>query len=104
MERLSGLLLAYLKARNKWREAAKKLQVGELVLVGDAENISDRGKYRVDKTLEIFPQMHRGKPIVRRVKVVVTVYNLKSGTYKVDHIFRDISRNAPVGGQNDHSS
>ena len=35
--------LPTLRGRNKWREAAKNLQVDELFLVGDAENISDGG-------------------------------------------------------------
>ena len=82
--------LPILQGRNEWREAAKNLQVGELVLVGDTENISDRGKYPVGRIAKIFPQMHHGKPFVRRAKVAVTVYDLESGTYRVDHIFRDI--------------
>ena len=46
--------------------------------------------------------MQHGKPIVRRAKVAATVYNLESGTY--DHTFRDKSRIALVGDQNDHSN
>ena len=33
-----------LQGKNIWREPAKNLKVGELLLVGDAENISDREK------------------------------------------------------------
>ena len=88
--------LPTLQGRNKWRESAQNLQVGDLVLVGDAEDISKRGNYRVGRISEIFPQMHHGKPIVRRAKVAVTVYDSKSDSYAIDHILRDISRIAPV--------
>ena len=35
---------------------------------------------------KIFPQIHHGKPIVQRAKVIVTVYDLKSDLYKMDPI------------------
>ena len=62
----------------QWREIARNLQVGELVLVGDAEDVAVRGKYRVGRIAEVFSQMHQGKPLVRRAKIAVTEYNSKN--------------------------
>ena len=90
--------LPTLQGRNKWREIARNLQVGELVLVGDAEDVAVRGKYRVGRIPEVFLQMHQGKPLVRKAKIAVTEYDSKNDLYKVGHIYRDISRIAPVGG------
>ena len=46
--------LPTLQGRNKWQEIARNLQVGELVLVGDAEDVAVRGKYRVGRIAEVF--------------------------------------------------
>ena len=93
-----GFYLPTLQISNKWPKIAKNLQVGELVLVGDAEDVAVRGKHRVGRIAEVFSQMHHGKPLVRRAKIVVTEYDSKNDLYKVEHIYRDISRIAPVGG------
>ena len=61
----------------QWREIAKNLQVGELVLVGDAEDLAVIGKYRLSKIAEVFSQMHQVKPLVRRAKIAVTEYDSK---------------------------
>ena len=88
--------LPTLQGRYKWRETSKNLQIGDLVLVGDSANISERGKYCVGRVAEVFPQMHNGNPIVRRAKIAVTEYDSKPDSYKVEHIFRDILRIALV--------
>jgi len=46
------------------------------VLVRASEDIGNRGNYRVGRVAEIFPQMSRGKSIVRRAKIAVSVYDL----------------------------
>ena len=53
---------------------------------------------RVGRIAEVFSQMHQGKPLVRRAKIAVTKYDSKNDLYKVEHIYRDISRIAPIGG------
>ena len=50
---------------------------------------------------KFFPVQH-GKSIVRKAKVAVTAYNFESGSY--NHAFRDKSRIASVGDQNDYSN
>ena len=89
--------LPTLQGRNKWRETVGNLKIGQLVLVGDTEDLLTKGKYRVGRIAETFPQMHHGKPIVRRAKIAVTKFDSGKGTCVIDHIFRDISKFAPVG-------
>ena len=91
------------KGRNKWRETSKNLHIGDLALVGDSADISERGKYCVGRVAEVFPQMHNGNPIVRRAKNAATEYNSKTDSYKVEHIYRDISRIAPVQQANSNN-
>ena len=86
--------------KNKWRKAAENLKIGQLVMVGDAENIGRRGHYRLGRVVEILPQIYRGRPIVRMAKVAVTVHDPGTNSYKLDHIYRDISKIAPVGPVN----
>ena len=69
----------------------------------DSADIFDRGKYRVGRVAEVFPQMHNGNPIVRRDKIAVTEYNSKTDSYKVEHTYRDISRIAPVQQANSNN-
>ena len=78
------------------RDLPKLIQIGDLVLVGDSADISERGKYHVGRVAEVFPQMHNRNPIVRRPKIAVTEYDSKTDSYKVEHIYRNISRIAPV--------
>ena len=80
------------------------MQVGKLVVMGDANNSFLRKEYLVGRTAETFPEMDHGKAIMRSVKSAVTFYNLESDVYKVDHIFRDVSHISSVGSQNDHNN
>ena len=89
--------LPTLRNRNKWQETVGNLKIRQLVLVGDTEDLLTKGKYRVGRVAETFPQMHHGKPIVRRAKIAVTNFDSGKGIYVVDHIFRDISKIVPVG-------
>ena len=95
--------LPTLQGKNKKRETSKNLQIGDLVLVGDSVDISERGKYRVGRVAEVFPQMHNGNPIARKAKIDVTEHDSKTDSYKVEHIYRDISRIAPVQQANSNS-
>ena len=88
--------LPTLQGRNKWRDLSRNIQIGDLVLVGDADDIAVRGKYRVGRIAEVFPQLHHGTPIVRRAKVAVSEYDRANNMYQIVHIYRDISRIAPV--------
>ena len=64
--------------------------------MGDSADISKRGKYGAGRVGKVFNQMHNGNPIVRRAKIAVTEYDSKTDSYKLEHIYRDISRIAPV--------
>ena len=88
--------LSTLQERNKWKETSKNLQIEYLILVGNSIDISEKEKYRVGKVAEVFPQMHNRNPIVRRAKIAVTEYDSKTDSYKVEYIYCDISRIAPV--------
>jgi len=76
----------------------KNWEICQLMLVEASEDIRNRGNYRVSRVAEIFSKMSRGKPIVRRAKIAVSVYDPNSDSYKVNHIFRDISPYIPVEG------
>ena len=50
--------LPTLQGTNKWRVTQENLFVGQLVLVGDADDISKRGAYRLGRVHRIHPQMY----------------------------------------------
>ena len=65
-----------------------------LVLVGDAEDLSKRGTYRLGRIHHLHPQLRTGKEIVRRATVAVPKQNAAAG--EIEYILRDISKTAPV--------
>ena len=65
--------------------------------MGDAEDVAVRGKYWVGRIVEVFFQIHKRKSLVHRAKIAVTEYDTKNDSYRVEHIYRDISHIAPVG-------
>ena len=60
--------LPTLQGRSKWRIARENLIPGQLVLVGDASDISKRGTYRVGRIHAVYPQTRKGRDFVRRAK------------------------------------
>ena len=86
-----------LQARNKWRTLGSNLVPGQLVLVGDAEDLSRKGAYRLVRIHCLHPQIRIGKEIVRRATVAVIAKNSPEGdSNKVEYILRDLSKIAPV--------
>ena len=67
--------LPSLQGRNKWRVLQKNLSVGQLVLVGDAEDVTYRGAYRLGRIHSLHPHIRRGKEIIRRATVAVLAKN-----------------------------
>ena len=61
--------LPYVQGRNKWRVLQKNLTVGQLVLLGDAEDVTYRGTYRLGQIHFLHPHIRRGKEIIRRATV-----------------------------------
>ena len=53
--------LPFLQGRNKWRVLQKNLTVGQLVLVGDAEDVTYRGAYRLGRIHSLHPHIRRGQ-------------------------------------------
>ena len=86
-----------LQARNKWRPLGSNLVPGQLVLVGDAEDLSRKGAYRLGRIHCLHPQIRKGKEIVRRATVAVIAKNSAEGdSNRVEYILRDLSKIAPV--------
>ena len=63
--------LPILQGRNKWRVTRNNICTGQLVLVGDAENISRGGANRLGRVHRVYPQWRNGKELVCRVAVAV---------------------------------
>ena len=71
----------------------ENLFVGQLVLVGDADNISKRGAYRLGRVHRVYLQMYKGREIVRRATIAVLK---NSGSGVIEYVLRDISKVAPI--------
>ena len=85
--------LPTLQGRNKWRKLQPNLVSGQLVLLGDAEDISGREAYRLGRIHCLRPHTRQGKGVVCRATVAV-FSNSKSG--EIEHVLRDLSKIAPV--------
>ena len=68
--------------------------VGQLVLVGDAEDLSKREAYRLGRIHRLHSQLRDGEKIVRRATVAVLKKNAAAG--EIEYILRNISKIAPV--------
>ena len=88
--------LPSLQGRNKCRTHEQNLTVGQLVLVGDADDLSYRGAYRLGRVHCLHPQIRTGKQIVRRATIAVLCRNSAAGSGKLEYVLRDISKIAPV--------
>ena len=85
--------LPTLQGRSKWRVARENLTQGQLVLVGDASDISKRGTYRLGRIHAVYPQTRKGREFVRRATVAVLKH---SGSGDIEYILRDVSKIAPI--------
>ena len=88
--------LPSLQGRNKWRFLQKNLTVGQLVLVGDAEDVTYRGAYRLGRIHSLHPHIRRGKEIIRRATVAVLAKNTVGDPGRIEYVLRDLSKIAPV--------
>ena len=71
----------------------ENLSVGQLVVVGDAQNFSKRGVYRLGRVHRIHPQKRKGREIVRKATTAVLK---NSGSGEIEYILRYISKIAPL--------
>ena len=88
--------LPTLQGRSKWRTLRENLTVGQLVLVGDAEDLSKCGAYRLGRVHRVHPQIRKGKDIVRRATIGVLSKDPDSEKIEVKYVMRDLSKIAPV--------
>ena len=88
--------LPTLQGRGKWRTLRDNLAVGQLVLVGDAEDLSKRGAYRLGRIHCVHPQVRKERDIVRWVTVAVLAKSPDSGKTEIKYILRDLSKIAPI--------
>ena len=70
--------------------------MGQLVLVGDAEDQTKRGAYRLGRIHCIHPETRNGREIVRRAAVTVLAKNPDTGSCEIKYILRDLSKIVPV--------
>ena len=85
--------LPTLQGRGRWRTVKENIAPGQLVLVGDAPDIGNRGTYRIGRIHKVHPQLRNGKEIVRRATVAVLKH---SGSGEIEYILRDLSKIAPL--------
>ena len=87
--------LPTLQGRNKWRVTRNIICTGQLLLIGDAEDISRRVAYRLGRVHRVHPRWLKGKELVSRA----TVAELKDCgdlTNKIEYVLRDVSKIDPV--------
>ena len=71
----------------------KNIAPGQLVLIGDVPDISNRDTYRLGSIHKVHPQFRNGKEIVRRATVAVLKH---SSSGKIEYILQDLSKIAPM--------
>ena len=60
---------------------------GQLVLVGDAEDIAHKGAYRLGRIHCLHPQIRKGKEIVRKATVaVIAKTNSSSDWCQIEYV------------------
>ena len=84
--------LSTLQGRQKWRVTRQNLVPGQLVLVGDADDIAKREAYRPGRIRVVHPQIKNRKEYVCPATVTV----LKNDNGEIEHILRDILKIAPL--------
>ena len=84
--------LPTLQGRNKWKTLQKNLVPGQLVLVGDYEDLSGRGAYSLGRVHRLHPQIQQGREVVRRATIAV----LGKTSGDLEYILRDLAKIAPV--------
>ena len=73
-----------------------KPQPGQLVLVGDSEDLSCRGAYRLGHVEKLHPRIRKAKEIVRQAPMPVLSKKLGKHDPNIEYVLRDLSKIAPV--------
>ena len=74
----------------------ENLTVEQLVLVGDAKDVTYRGAYRLGWIHSLHLHICRGKEIIRLATVAVLAKNTIGDPRKIEYVLRDLSKIAPV--------
>ena len=88
--------LTILQGRKKWRTCKENLYPGQLVLVGDSENITKRGAYCLGRIHLVHPQIRNDRELVCRATAAVLAKGSVGGPDKIEYILRDVSKIAPA--------
>ena len=88
--------LPTLQGRNKWRTIQKNLTPGQLVLLGDSEDVFHKGAYRLGRIHRLHPQLRKGREIARRATVAVLSKKTPGGSAELEYVLRDLFKIAPV--------
>ena len=70
--------------------------MGQLVLVGNAEDLCYRGAYRLGRMHCLPPQTCKGKQMVRRATIAVLRKASVAGSTQIDYVLRDLSEIPPI--------
>ena len=89
--------LPSLQERNKWKSLRENLTPGQLVVIGDAEDLVYRGAYRLGRIHCLPPQIRHGKEIVCRATWAMLARNSaeNNSTPKIEYVLRDLSKLLP---------
>ena len=63
------------------------LEVGQMVLVGDAEDLTKPGAYRLGRIHCIHPETRKGREIVRRATAAVFARNPDTESCEIEYIY-----------------
>ena len=80
------------QGRNKWKTLQNNLVPGQLVLVGDYEDLFGWGAYRLGRVHLLYPQIQQGHEVVRRATIAV----LSKTSGDLEYRLRDLAKIAPV--------
>ena len=83
--------LPTVQGRNKWKALQKNLAVGQLVLVGDAKDLSHGRAYRLGRIYFLHSET-RNRQIVCRATVAVMGKASKARTARIEYVLRDLSK------------
>ena len=87
--------LLTLQGGNKSRVTWNNIRTVQLIVVGDAEDMSMRGAYRLGRVHRVHPQRRNEKELVRRATVAV-FKDCGNGTNKIEYILRFKNRSCII--------
>ena len=96
MVRLDEVLPSEFTGPKQIEGSTENLAVGQMVLVGDAEDLCHRETYHLGRMHCLHPQTRKGKQIVCRAMVAALGKVSVAGSTQIDYVLRDLSKIAPI--------